>query len=204
MHLTSLVKLPRTHKLKRKKFLHFIVAGFFCLHICAGTSAAQNERWQFVTSDGDYASDWYLDTFSLQRIGSSVAFWQKRIYKDKSHALSRTVLDCSTKIYIITDLLPYASDGTLIRVLKGNDPVNLTPDTIAESYYFAVCLNKSKAGSKSGRETKPGIARQNFDEREVEVITEQVNIRSNASMDGEVIGTLRRGDNPAGNRERIQ
>jgi hypothetical protein len=114
---------------------------------------AQQNRWTYVGA-GVSGTQFFIDRKSIEIKGNRVRVWNKYLYADDSYRLSLMEWACSEKKYLVLDESIYDPNGRVIVTDKVNTWFFVTPDSMSEGLYKAVCGSSKPTSSRITSDSK--------------------------------------------------
>lgn len=128
--------------LKMKKLLLFSLF-YFCF---ISTVYSQNDdRWVYITSDGDFNFSVYYDTETIKYNGNNVTVNLKFIYSSESkdfwnrkYSIIKYIYYCSKEQYQLVSNTTYYKNGE-ISTININKIDDVIPESVSETVYRLFC-----------------------------------------------------------------
>jgi hypothetical protein len=106
-------------------------------------SAAQASDWRYIMTTAGKDEPVSVDFSTLQRVGSSVKFWDKTQHKDGSYTLTQESVDCQARTWTLLYLQDRAADDSALNVYTPTSPLfrnrPIPPHSVVEQVKKAVC-----------------------------------------------------------------
>lgn len=148
---------------------------------------AQQNRWSYVGTDAS-GTRFFIDRNSIEIKGNRLRIWNKFFYANQTYRLSLFEWACAEKKYLILDETSYSPDGRVIGMNRAPGWLFVTPESMSETLYKAICSSSKLTLSK------PTPSRTSAGETMVEITVNKANLPDAPNINSSIIKEASIGD----------